>query len=68
MLSFFQVKEYLSILTERGLLRYDKETQTYVTTEKGLIFLRKYTELTEIIKGIEQSRVSNRRIVSQEVN
>ena len=68
MLSFLQVKEYLSILTERGLLRYDKTTQTYGTTEKGLIFLHKYTELTELTKGIEQSRVTYRRSVSQEVN
>jgi predicted transcriptional regulator len=68
MLSFLQLKEYLSILTERGLLRYDKTTQTYGTTEKGLIFLHKYAELTELTKGIEQGRVTNRRIVSQEVN
>jgi len=68
MLSFLQVKEYLSILTERGLLRYDKSTQTFGITEKGLMFLHKYTELTELTNGIEQSRVTYLRNVSQEVN
>ena len=68
MLSFLQAKEYLSTLTELGLLRYDKTTQTYGTTEKGLIFLHKYTELPELTNGIEQSRVTYRRSVSQEVN
>ena len=68
MLSLLQAKEYLSILTERGLLRYDKETQTYGTTEKGLMFLHKYTELTELTNDIGQSRVTYGRSVSQEVN
>jgi predicted transcriptional regulator len=64
MLSLLQAKEYLSILTERGLLRYDKSTQTYATTEKGLTFLHKYNELTELMKDVEEDRVT-KRVVSQ---
>jgi predicted transcriptional regulator len=39
LLSYAQIKEYLMLLTEKELLRYDKETQTFRTTEKGLRFL-----------------------------
>ena len=68
-LTFLQAKEYLSILTERGLLRYDQVTQTYRTTEEGLIFLDKYIQLAELTKGIEQGRVSERvnQIISKNV-
>ncbi len=34
-----QMKEYLSILTESGLLSYDVYTRTFKTTEKGLDIL-----------------------------
>jgi len=57
-LSFIQAKEVLTTLTERGLLRYDGETQKFKTTEKGLRVLRACTELSEITKGIEQNKVT----------
>ena len=62
-LTFLQAREYLSILTERGLIQYDKATQVYRTTEKGLIFLNKYTELSQLMKGIEEGRIT--KLVSQ---
>jgi predicted transcriptional regulator len=37
-LNYYQLKEYLMLLTEKDLLRYDKDTQTFKTTEKGLRF------------------------------
>jgi len=40
--SYDQLKEYLTILTENGLLEYDRQLQTYRTTEKGLVFVRAY--------------------------
>ena len=40
--SYDQLKEYLTNLTENGLLRYDRQLQTYRTTEKGLMFVRAY--------------------------
>ncbi len=45
--SFAQPKEYLAILTENGLLEYDNKSQTYRTTEKGLVFLRAYNDPSE---------------------
>jgi predicted transcriptional regulator len=39
LLSYAQIKEYLMLLTEKDLLYYDEDTQTFKTTEKGLGFL-----------------------------
>jgi predicted transcriptional regulator len=38
-LSYNQLKEYLTILTENDLLSYDAYTNTFKATEKGLRFL-----------------------------
>ncbi|MDP9015207.1 MAG: winged helix-turn-helix domain-containing protein [Thermoproteota archaeon] len=45
-LSYAQLKEYMIILTERDLLRYDLDTQTFKTTEKGLRLLEVYNQIT----------------------
>jgi predicted transcriptional regulator len=47
-LSFVQLREFLTVLTERDLLRYDGETQTFKTTEKGLRFLDAYKQFLSI--------------------
>jgi predicted transcriptional regulator len=49
-LSFGQIKEYLSLLTENNLLNYDAYTQTFKTTEKGLKFLKTYNQMDGMIK------------------
>ena len=49
LLSYAQIKEYLMLLTEKELLRYDKENQTFKTTEKGLRFLDIYSRIGDII-------------------
>ena len=38
-LSYAQLKGYLTVLSKIDLLRYDLNTQTFKTTEKGLRFL-----------------------------
>ena len=43
-LSFGQLKEYLSVLTDNGLLSYDTHTQTFKITEKGLRLLDAYNQ------------------------
>ena len=48
-LSYFQLKEYLSMLTERGLLTYNSDTRTYKTTEKGLMLLETYNLLVDLM-------------------
>lgn len=48
-LSYAQLKEYLSILIENGLLEYGEGELKYKTTEKGLRFMRAYSELGEMV-------------------
>ncbi len=48
-LSYAQLKEYLSVLVENGLLEFQKGTQTYKTTSKGLQFLRTYSQIGGLI-------------------
>ena len=64
-LSHIQAKEYLTVLTERGLLRYDGETKTYRTTERGLSVLQAYKELFELTKGIVLKEVTTTHVVSE---
>ena len=49
-LSYVQLKEYLSVLTENNLIEYLDGTQTFKTTEKGLIFLKMHSEIGELLK------------------
>ncbi|MFL6371984.1 MAG: winged helix-turn-helix domain-containing protein [Nitrososphaera sp.] len=48
-LSYAQLKEYLKILTDSGLLSFDLGTQRFTTTEKGLRFLKAYSHLDELM-------------------
>lgn len=50
-LSFGQIKEYLSVLTENDLLSYDTHTQTFKTTKRGLMFLKAYNQMHYMIKA-----------------
>jgi predicted transcriptional regulator len=50
-LSHAQPKDYLAVLTENGLLKYQKESNTYRTTEKGIKFLEVYGKMDEIVPG-----------------
>jgi predicted transcriptional regulator len=59
-LSHQQLKEYLSILLERGLLEHNEPQQTYRTTEKGHHFLQTYNNLNEMIN--KQKTPTNKNI------
>jgi predicted transcriptional regulator len=48
-LSYTQLKEYLTILLENGLLEYEGRRQLYRTTEKGMSFLQKYIKVQEMM-------------------
>lgn len=48
-LSYAQLKEYLSILIENGLLEYEEGELKYKTTEKGIRFMRAYSEIGEMV-------------------
>ena len=53
-LSYKQVKEYVALLTENDLLRYDSITQSYKTTGKGLRLLQFYNQLEDMMKKVSQ--------------
>ena len=46
-MSHEQLKEYLSILIENGLLVYLQAADTYKTTEKGLKFLKIFEQIQQ---------------------
>ena len=50
-LSHDQLKEYLTVLTERDLLSYDLDSHTFKTTEKGLRFLEIYNRMDGMTKA-----------------
>jgi predicted transcriptional regulator len=50
-LSFGQLKEYLSVLTDNGLLSYDTHTQTFKISERGLRLLDAYNQMHDMIKA-----------------
>jgi predicted transcriptional regulator len=49
MLTYNQLKNYLSILVENNLIEYLEGTKPFKTTKKGLNLLRIYNEMTELI-------------------
>ena len=49
-LSYSQLKEYLSLLTESNLLHYDKVMQKFKITEKGRKFLKIYSQIDDPTK------------------
>ena len=54
-LSFSQVNEYLSFLTERGFLRVHVENRKkfYETTAKGNIYIENYREMSNLLRPQE---------------
>ena len=55
-LSYAQLKEYLSLLTENNLIEYLDGTQTFKTTEKGLNYLKINNEMGELLQQQEQQQ------------
>ncbi|HET9773579.1 MAG TPA: winged helix-turn-helix domain-containing protein [Nitrososphaeraceae archaeon] len=50
-LSYAQLKEYLSVLTENNLLEYLDVNQTFKTTQKGLNYLKMHNEMGELLQA-----------------
>ena len=48
-LSYQHLKEYLSLLQENDLIRYQEEARVYRTTEKGMHFLSLYGRLNDVV-------------------
>lgn len=52
-LSYMQLKQYLSILQEKDLIKYQgSERTSFITTEKGKHFLNTYNKINEMIATI----------------
>ncbi len=52
-LSYTQLKEYLTVLTDSDLLHYDENTHIFKTTEKGLRFLDTYNQLGDVMNALQ---------------
>jgi predicted transcriptional regulator len=52
-LSFSQVNEYLSFLTEMGFLRVHLENRQklYETTAKGKLYIKNYIEISNLLRS-----------------
>lgn len=48
-LSYAQLKEYLAVLQENGLLEYQDGEQIYRTSDKGMRFLQTYSQIGELV-------------------
>jgi predicted transcriptional regulator len=48
-LSYAQLKEYLTVCIDNGLLEYIEGEQIYKTTEKGNRFLKIYNQIGEYV-------------------
>ncbi|HEX9319408.1 MAG TPA: winged helix-turn-helix domain-containing protein [Nitrososphaeraceae archaeon] len=55
-LSFAQLREYLSMLSEKGLVEYEEGTQKFRTTEKGLRVLQIQNQINEEFVAIDEDR------------
>jgi len=55
-LSHAQMKEYLTILIDNGLLQHDLGNQKFRITEKGLSFLQLYEQIDGLVEKEEQQR------------
>ena len=51
-LSYNQLNEYLSVLTDNNLVEYLDGTHTFKTTEKGLNYLNVYNEIRKSLPQI----------------
>lgn len=50
-LSYQQLKDYLSVLMENGLIECNRVDQLYKTTDKGRKFLNLYDEISQFVSA-----------------
>ena len=55
-MSYSQLKEYLKLMEERQLIKYEPESQLYVLTEKGLKFMNVYEKINELVPSINENK------------
>jgi predicted transcriptional regulator len=60
MLSYNQLKNYLTVLIENNLIEYHGESKIFRTTEKGLIFLKKHNEICELLQQTTTNKLQSK--------
>jgi|GraSoiStandDraft_57_1057295.scaffolds.fasta_scaffold1827864_1 predicted transcriptional regulator len=53
-LTYSQLKAYLLLLTEKGLIEFRNLERVYCTTNKGMQFLQMYNQIIEVINATKQ--------------
>ena len=61
-LSFAQLREYLTMLQDNGLIEHESGGQTYRTAEKGMHLLQIYEKMHELVPPLAQ--ITENRFVS----
>jgi len=56
-LSYQQLKEYLIMLTENGLIQQNSPETTFSTTGKGLQYLKAYEQMSEISSQFREQQI-----------
>jgi predicted transcriptional regulator len=51
-LSYTQLEEYISIIRESDLLKYDENEHTYTVTDRGLCFLKAYQQIEKVTQSL----------------
>ena len=59
-LSFAQLREYLTMLQDNGLIEYEGGKQTYRTTEKGMRLLHIYNKMYELVPPLTTIAVTEK--------
>jgi predicted transcriptional regulator len=67
-LSFAQLREYLTMLQDNGLIEYEGGKQTYRTTEKGMRLLHIYNKMYELVPPLTTITVTERDIKMERNN
>lgn len=61
-LSFAQLREYLTMLQDNGLIEYEGGKQTYRTTEKGMRLLHIYNKMYELVPSLTTIAVTEKDV------
>jgi predicted transcriptional regulator len=59
-MSFAQLKEYLKVLEEKELVRYDESSRLYRITDRGLRFMSAYDEIRELFSDSNERPLEER--------
>lgn len=55
-MSYSQLKEYLKLLEEKQLIKYEPGSQLYVLTDKGLRFMNAYDKINELVPSVNEDK------------